>query len=102
MQLSFPTGKTGKRQACPPQTKLELSLSPVACNLGVHMANYQRQARLWLLILATLVLLHCAPASDALPQRQDQSSAANAPEAHHALVLYIHNAWQALTRSMSD
>jgi len=62
-----------------------------------HMARYTRKAVLWFLILHLLVRVHAAPAKAAL-----QSADSATPNAHRELVLYIHNAWQSLTRSMSD
>lgn len=61
------------------------------------MTRYPRKAFLWLLILNLLVPAHSAPAKAAL-----QSAGSPTPKAHRELVLYIHNAWQSLTRSMSD
>src|SRR5215813_222024 len=60
-----------------------------------HMARYRRKALLWFVILNLAVSVPAAPAQAPAPG----SSTANA---HQELVLYIHNAWQSLTRSMSD
>src|SRR5215510_15411383 len=57
-----------------------------------HMARYRRKALLWFVILNLAVSVPAAPAQAALPTAN----------AHQELVLYIHNAWQSLTRSMSD
>src|SRR5215471_15038098 len=62
-----------------------------------HMARYPRKAFFWFLILHLLVPVHAAPAKAAL-----QSGPSATADADPQLVLYIHNAWQRLTRSMSD
>ena len=61
------------------------------------MARFRRKTFLCFLILNSLVRAHAEPAKAAL-----QSQGSGTPKTHQELVLYIHNAWQRLTRSMSD
>lgn len=61
------------------------------------MAKCRRKVLLWLLVLDLIITLHAAPAQTAPPVSRSAT-----PNAHQELVLYIHNAWQSLTRSMSD
>jgi alpha,alpha-trehalase len=62
-----------------------------------YMARYSRKAFLWFLVLNLLFSGHAAPGKAAL-----QSAGSATPNTQRELVLYIHNAWQSLTRSMSD
>src|SRR5215468_4960502 len=62
-----------------------------------HMMRCRRKALLWLVILDLIVSLHGVPAQAALPAPETAT-----PNAYQELVLYIHNAWHSLTRSMSD
>src|SRR5215470_4536768 len=61
------------------------------------MTRCPRKVLLWLVIINLVVSVPVAPAQAALPA----SGSAN-PDAQQELVAYIHNAWQSLTRSMSD
>src|SRR5215471_5286802 len=61
------------------------------------MARNRRKALLWLLILNLVVSVPAAPAQAGLP-----AAGLPTPNARLELVQYIHNAWQSLTRSMSD
>src|SRR5215469_3836967 len=62
-----------------------------------HMARNRLKALLWLVIINLVASVPAATAQAALPAPETAT-----PNAQQELVLYIHNAWQSLTRSMSD
>lgn len=66
------------------------------------MASYRHKSFLWLLIFALLALSRAVPVGHVPSQPKSQPHALPARDAQQALVLYIHNAWQTLTRSTSD
>src|SRR5215813_11488301 len=61
------------------------------------MTRCPRKVLLWLVIINLVVSVPVASAQAALPAPETAT-----PNTYQELVAYIHNAWQSLTRSMSD